>query len=65
MRKIDRCYSEDTDSWGSGRLLTNLSNKEWHHESRERIAENPKAYRENVNPYSLQDHISSEKIANE
>lgn len=53
MRKIDRCYNEHTDSCGIGRPLTVLSVKELYLETRERNAENPNAYRENVNPYSL------------
>lgn len=55
MRKVDRCYSVHTDSWGSGRPLVNLSSKERHREIQERIAENPMAYREQINPYLLKD----------
>lgn len=53
MRRTDRSYSEHTDSWGSGRPLADLSDKERHREIRERITENPTAYRENFNPYLL------------
>lgn len=53
MRKIDRCYSEHTDSCGLGRPLTMLSVIELNQETQERDAENPKAYRGNVNPYLL------------
>lgn len=55
MRKIDRCYSEHTDSWGAGVPLTNLSDTEQRREIQERITENPMAYREKFNPYLLKD----------
>ncbi|XP_025407609.1 uncharacterized protein LOC112681578 isoform X2 [Sipha flava] len=53
VRKTDRCYSTHTDSWGSGRLLTELSDEELRQETFERFTENPEAYRENFNPYLL------------
>lgn len=43
-----------TDSWGSGQPLTELSDEELRQETRERFTENPEAYRENYNPYLLQ-----------
>lgn len=59
-RKVDRCYSEHTDSWGSGRPVAKLSAEERRREVRERVAENPTAYRENVNPYALRDGAAAE-----
>lgn len=53
MRRVDRCYSERTDPWGLGRPLVGLSDGELRHEIQERVAENPIAYRENINPYSM------------
>lgn len=53
LRKVDRCYSERTDPWGLGQPLVGLSDGELRHEIQERVAENPMAYRENINPYSM------------
>lgn len=57
MRKVDRYYSERTSSSGSGRSLTGMSYGELCEEVHKRITENPMAYRENINPYSLQNHV--------
>ncbi|VVC44384.1 Fatty acid hydroxylase [Cinara cedri] len=58
-RKPDCCYNERTDGWGSGRPLASLSENDLRLEIRERAAENPKAYRDNMNPYSLLDEFST------
>lgn len=54
MRKVDRHYSKCTDTWGAGRPLTSLTDRELNQEIEERAAENPTAYRNNFNPYLLQ-----------
>lgn len=55
MRKPDRCYNEQTDGWGSGQPVASLSNNDLRREIRERAAENPMAYRDNLNPYLLRE----------